>query len=107
MSMTTEQAVAKGAQLMADAERALLTAQKKLNALPAVFAAVRDNGAGIGGLETMMLSAEARALAGDVASSEMSVVSFHRALTARAKELGIDLPPMGGGEIGIMGGGDR
>lgn len=107
MTMTTEEAVAKGAQLMAETERALRTAQKKLSELPEIFATVRDNGAGLGGLETMMLSAEARALAGGVASSEVSVVGFHRALTARAKELGIDLPPMGGGEVGIMGGGDR
>jgi hypothetical protein len=92
--MTTEEAVARGATLMADAERALLTAQKKLAALPAVFAAVE----GIGALETMMLSAEARALAGDAASTELAVVSFHRALTTRAQELGIDLPqPRSGG----------
>lgn len=107
MTMTTSEAVARGAQLMADAERSLVTAQKKLAALPAVFAAVRDGGGGIGGLETMELSAEARALAGDAASIELSVVMFHRRLTARATELGIDLPPMGGGDVGVLGGGDR
>jgi poly-gamma-glutamate capsule biosynthesis protein CapA/YwtB (metallophosphatase superfamily) len=76
---------------MADAERALLTAQKKLNALPAVFVAVGLQSA----LETMELSAEARALAGQVAAAELAVVAFHRKLTARAVELGIDLPAIG------------
>ena len=95
MTMTTPEAVQRGATLMADAERALLTVQKKLAGLPAVFAAIHDNGDLSSALETMELSAEARALAGDVASSELSVVTFHRTLTARAQELGIDLPDVG------------
>lgn len=93
--------VAKGAELMAAAERALVTAQTKLLGLPKVFRDVNLQSA----IETMELSAEAKALAGQVAAAELAVVTFHRKLTTRAVELGIDLPPPGGGEVGPLSGG--
>lgn len=94
----TEEAVARGAKLMAEAEKASQTVQARMLALPKVFNIVRDGVVGMGALEAQALGAEAKALAGLAANLEAELVEFHRRLTARAQELGIDLPqPRSGG----------
>lgn len=92
MTMTVAEAVQAGTDAYAAVEKHLLKAQDELLKLPAVYEALRAAGA-IGYLEALELSAEARASAGDVAATESVVVTSHRARTARAAELGIDLPP--------------
>lgn len=90
MAMTTEEAVAKGAKLFADAEAALA----KLSAqLPGIFAAVRDGG-NLGGIECMQLTASSGS---DVNAALGIIADLHRDLTERAKEKGIDLPTIASG----------
>ena len=98
--MEISEAVQTGANLMADVEAKILSSQAQLSGLDDVFRSVHLSGK-IGYLEYLSLSAEARALAGDLAATESSVVEFHRRLTARCVELGIDdllpQPRSGGG----------
>jgi hypothetical protein len=102
MHMNVEEAVSKGSAAMAEVENKLLAAGKKMLTLPASFAAIRDagfleSGQALGSLEALELSAEARDIAGDIAAAELRVATFHRKLTQRAGELGIDLiQPLGG-----------
>lgn len=89
--MTTEEAVAKGAKLFANAEEALA----KLSAeMPKVFAAVRDGG-NLGGIECMTLTAECQI---DIGRALHIIAQMHQKLTEKAQEKGIDLPaPRSGG----------
>lgn len=92
--MTTEEAVAKGASIFEEAEQRAHWIKRNFRDLRDVFEAIRDGGH-IGGLETQALASEADALA---TQFEASVYRLHANLTARAKELGIDLPaPRSGG----------
>lgn len=91
--MSVETHVSRAAALMADAESAILDVQSALLKLPEVFASIHGSGVeGLGYLETAETSAEAKALAGVAADLEAGIFKFHRDLTKRAQELGIDLP---------------
>lgn len=106
--MNVEEAVDKAANAMGAAESSLKRSQSKLLTIPSALEAVLngerpelpEGARPLGGLEVMELQAIARSLAGEAAAVELKVVSYHRLLTTRARELGIDLPS-------IMGGGDR
>lgn len=89
--MSVEKAVNEGATILGEVESDLRKIQSNLSRLPKVFQAVHE-GAKIGYLESAHLGAQAKELAGDVASVEAAVFSFHRHLTMRAAEEGIDLP---------------
>ncbi len=92
-TMTTEELVAKGAASMEKAEKASVTIGKELASVAKVVADIQGNGVeGLGFLESRELAAEAKALAGLAANLEMELFTFHRKLTARAQDLGIDLP---------------
>jgi hypothetical protein len=91
--MTVEEAVAKGADTFAQAEQRAHWIKKNFRDLREVFEAIRDGGM-IGGLETQALASEADALA---TVFEADIYRLHAELTARAKELGIDLPSIESG----------
>jgi hypothetical protein len=97
---TTEEAVNQGATHMADAEDALQAAVEALNSMPAVFAALREQGV-VGYLESQRLASEAQSLAGQVAGARASVFMYHEDLTARSVELDLEQylpqPRSGGG----------
>lgn len=90
MAMTTEEAVAKGAKLFADAETDLT---KLAVELPKVFTAIRDGGH-IGGIECMQLIADAT---GKVSYALSTIATLHADLTKKAQEKGIDLPVIASG----------
>lgn len=85
MAMTTEEAVQKGAKLFADAEAALT---KLASEMPKVYAAIRD-GANLGGIEAMHLTAETGLV---VNEALRAIAEHHQVLTDKAAEKGIDLP---------------
>lgn len=92
--MSTKEAVAKGAEIFAEAEQRAHWIKRNFRDLREVFEAVRDGGH-IGGIETQALAAEVDALA---TQFEADVYRLHAALTRRAADLGIDLPaPRSGG----------
>ena len=89
--MTTEEAVAKGANLFANAEEALT---ELASALPKILATIRDEGH-LGGIEYIRLTADA---CSDVQEALFIIAGLHEKLTAIAQERGIDLPqPRSGG----------
>jgi len=91
LHMTSEEAVAKGAKLFADAEAALA---RLASDMPKVFAAVRDGG-NLGAIECMQLTASTGA---KVNYALGTIAELHASLTEKAKEKNIDLPvPMSGG----------
>lgn len=91
MPMTTEEAVAKGAELFANAEDALTAL---VAALPKILATARDNGL-LGGIECIRLTADA---CSDVNEALFIIAGLHEKLTAEAQEKGVDLPaPRSGG----------
>ncbi len=92
--MTVEEAVAKGAEIFAEAEQRAHWIRKNFRDLREVFEAVRDGGH-LGGLETQALAAQADALA---TSFEAQLYTMHADLTRRAQEAGVDLlAPRSGG----------
>ncbi len=92
--MTLEEAVAKGAEIFAEAEQRAHWIKKNFRELREVFEVVRDAGH-LGGLETQALASQADALA---TSFEAEIYTMHADLTKRAKDAGIDLPaPRSGG----------
>lgn len=92
MAMTTEEAVAKGADLFAKAEKALAALAKEM---PSILAAVRDGG-NLGGIETMQLTARYSVT---INSAYSLIADLHQEVTLKAKDKGIDLPSIesGGG----------
>lgn len=92
MAMTTEEAVAKGADLFAKAEKALAALAKDM---PGILAAVRDGGH-LGGIETMQLTASYSVT---INSAYSLIADLHQEVTQKAKDKGIDLPSIesGGG----------
>ena len=89
--MTTQEAVAQGAELFANAEEALAALAA---ALPKILATARDENH-IGGIECIMLTAEA---CGDVNMALGIVATLHSRLTKLAQEKGVDIPaPRSGG----------
>ncbi len=91
--MTTEDAVAAAAAIMAEVESIAHTAKGKLRDLRPLFKDINDNGdAGL--LLTRMLAGEADAIG---TRFEADVWAFHALLTEHAKDLGIDLPSIEGG----------
>lgn len=88
--MTSEEAVARGAKLFADAEVALT---KLASDMPKVYAAIRDGG-NLGGIEAMQLTAETGIV---VNEALRSIADHHRVLTDKAQEKGIDLPVIASG----------
>ncbi len=92
--MTLEEAIARGAEIFANAETALESINADFKELKDVFAVVRDHGH-LGGIETVALSWRARSMSADMLAD---VYEFHAMLTERAKAEGIDLPaPRSGG----------
>lgn len=88
---TTEEAVAKGAELFANAEEALTAL---VSAMPKILAAARDDGH-IGGIECIRLTADA---GNDINHALLIIAGLHEKLTALAQEKGVDLPaPRSGG----------
>ncbi len=97
-TMSIEELVAKGAESMEKAEKASSTVSKELLAVAKVITDIHGQGPeGLGFLESREIAAEAKALAGLAANLEMELFTFHRKLTARADELGIDLPTIASG----------
>ncbi len=92
MPMTTEEAVAKGADLFAKAEKALAALAKEM---PGILAAVRDGGH-LGGIETMQLTAHYSIT---INSAYAHIADLHQEVTKKAQEKNIDLPSIesGGG----------
>ena len=90
MAMTTEEAVAKGAKLFADAEAALV---KLASGIPGVLAAVRDGG-NLGGIECMQLTAHCGM---EINTAFATIADLHQELTQKAAENGIDLPTIASG----------
>lgn len=91
--MTTEEAVAKGAELFANAEDALTAL---VSALPKILATARDSGH-LGGIECIRLTADA---GGDANEALFIIAGLHEKLTVTAQDKGIDIPV-------IMSGGGR
>lgn len=83
--MTTEEAVAQGAKLFADAEEALAALSA---GMPSIITAVRDEGH-IGALECMSRISEAGVIS-NAALGE--IATLHQNFTTRCQDLGIDLP---------------
>lgn len=96
-SMT--EAVEKIAAEYAKAEKYLGLASRALTKMSSLYLAVHNDGS-IGYLEQLERSARAKVNAGLVAAAEHAVTQAHRDDTARANELGIDIPV-------IMSGGGR
>jgi hypothetical protein len=91
MAMTTEEAVAKGAELFANAEDSLTAL---VSALPKILATARDAGL-LGGIECIRLTADA---CGDVNEALFIIAGLHERLTAEAQGKGVDVPaPRSGG----------
>lgn len=90
MAMTTEEAVVKGADLFAKAEKALAALAKDM---PSILAAVRDGGH-LGGIETMQLTASYSVT---INSAYALIADLHQEVTQQAKNKGIDLPVIASG----------
>lgn len=88
MTMEVSEAVEKGAEIFANAERRARKTKEEFRELRAVFEAVRDAGH-IGALECQELASDLDAFA---TAFEAGVWARHSRLTKRCRELGIDLP---------------
>lgn len=89
-----QEIVAKIAGKYASAEKHLDLAIKALSSMSALYSQV----GAIGYLESEQRAATARVNAGLVANAQLAVANAHISDTARAQELGIDLPqPRSGG----------
>lgn len=92
--MEVAEAVARGAEIFEGAELRAHWIKRHFRDMREVFEAIRDGGV-IGGLECQALAGEVDTLA---TKFEADVYAIHARLTARAKDLGVDLPaPRSGG----------
>lgn len=88
--MNTSDAVAEAADIFDKAEQRARTTKMQFRQLRKLFEAIHDDGHG-GGLEVQAISGECDALA---TKFEADLWALHAKLTARARELGIDLPQL-------------
>ncbi len=91
VTMTPVEIVAKISEKYASAEKHLRLAHAALNSMPALYMAVHQTGS-IGYLEQLQRSARAQVSAGLVANAALAVADGHVNDTARAQDLGIDVP---------------
>lgn len=96
--LSMSEAVEKIAAEYARAEKHLSIAHRALVKMSGLYLAVHTEGT-IGYLEQLERSARARSIAGRVADAELAIAQAHRDDTARANELGVDIPVLmsGGG----------
>lgn len=105
---TPEEAVSNASAKFAVIEGSMQKAIDNLNKMPKDFKDVAGGGPleiqegakQFGSIEAAMYSAEAQALAGEVAVAMAHVIDFHQRCTDRAISIGIDPP-------GTLGGGGR
>ena len=97
-TMPVSEAVEKIAAEYARAEKHLGIAHRALIKMSGLYLAVHNEGS-IGYLEQLERSARAKHMAGLVGGAELEIAKAHRDDTARANELGIDIPVLmsGGG----------
>jgi hypothetical protein len=109
--MAIEEDVAEGVDHYAEAEAKVREARDAMLALPAVYVAVQqanptppEGVRGFGHTEAQRRSARAQRLAGRLAEVLEAILEAHEDDTARAQELGIDVPPPPGVIIPMGGG---
>lgn len=91
--MNSHEAVARGAEIMAELERAAKKAKSYRDEMRQIMQTVRDEGH-IGPLEC---EAMARDFAAIVTAYDAALYVYHSKATLRCRELGIDLPQRDGG----------